>query len=294
MSSGCLERPPKGTRTRRRPAMARLLWMQAMVTVAIAVPCPASAFTLRVCADPNNLPFSNQAGEGLENKIVAIVASELHAQVVYTWWAERRGFIRETLNAGKCDLVPGTLSGMDMLRTTRPYYRSAYVFVTRAADRLTIGSLDDPVLRNKKIGVQLIGDDGANSPPAHALAQRGLVDNLRGYPIYGDYANPSPGRAIISALDRGDIDIAVVWGPTAGYFALQDPQKLDITPVASSPDQFLLPMVFDIAMGVRKDDEALRDEIETALSRRRADIATVLKEYNVPLVVSGTKEPKKP
>jgi mxaJ protein len=121
-----------------------------------------------------------------------------------------------------------------------------------------------------------------------------LINNLRGYPVYGDYATSAPGRSIIDALDRGDIDVAVVWGPTAGYFALHDTQKLAITPVAPSRDQFLLPMVFDVAMGVRKDDTALRDRVGSALARRRADIAAVLRSYNVPLVGRMAAEAKNP
>src|SRR3954453_9150214 len=134
---------------------------------------------LRVCADPNNLPFSNDRGEGFENKIVDILAKELDAKVSYVWWAQRRGFIRNTLKAGLCDLVPGTPANLEMLRTTSPYYRSSYVFVTRHGEP-HIPSFDDPRLRTLRIGVQLIGDDGANSPPVAAFAKRGIVGRLRG------------------------------------------------------------------------------------------------------------------
>jgi mxaJ protein len=252
------------------------------LALALATPAGADARDLRVCADPNNLPFSNDAGEGFENKLVAIVAEELNADVSYAWHAQRRGFIRETLRAGLCDLVPGTPANLEMLRTTAPYYRSGYVFVTRAADGPRVSSLDDPELRHLRIGVQLIGDDGANAPPAHALARRGLAKNLRGYPVYGNYASAAPGRAIIDALGRREIDIAVVWGPTAGYFARHNQIPLELRPVRPQIDGPWLPMIFDISMGVRKEDVGLRREVDEALARRRRDIDAVLAEYGVP------------
>src|SRR3954447_12812863 len=160
-----------------RSALAGLLLLAA----------PATAHELRICADPNNLPFSNAAGEGFENRIVAILARDLDATVSYTWQAQRRGFIRETLRSGRCDIIPGTPANMEMLRTTTPYYRSYYVFASRADRGIRPASLNDPMLRGLTIGVQLIGDDGGNSPPAHALTRRGMVANLRGYMVYGDY-----------------------------------------------------------------------------------------------------------
>jgi mxaJ protein len=247
---------------------------------------------LRVCADPNNLPFSNKDGSGFENRIVLIVARELHATVVYTWWAQRRGFIRETLLSGRCDLIPGTIAGNDMLKTTQPYYRSSYVFLTRHNDDTHhISSLDDPLLRTKIIGVQLIGDDGSNPPPAHALARRGLANNLRGYPVYGDYAGSSPARAIVDALDTGAIDVAIVWGPTAGYFALHDNIRLDLRPITPHVDLPMLPMVFDITMGVRRDNDKLRDEVNAALAKHRLEIDAILTAYGVPRVDSKGSTP---
>src|SRR5215210_5876209 len=133
---------------------------------------------LRVCADPNNLPFSNQARQGLENKLVELVAADQGRTVEYVWWAQRRGNVRETLKAGRCDVIPGIGAGLDMLATTRPYYSSTYVAVTRADRNLTIASFDDPRLRHLKLAVQLIGDDFSNPPPAHALAGRGIVGNV--------------------------------------------------------------------------------------------------------------------
>ncbi|HYZ48732.1 MAG TPA: hypothetical protein VE567_07555, partial [Sphingomonas sp.] len=144
---------------------------------------PASAAELRVCADPNNMPFSNARREGFENKLVERIAADWNMTVRYTWWAQRRGNVRNTLKAGACDLIPGIGSGVDMVAVTRPYYRARYMFVTRADRGLHLSSFDDPRLKTLRIGVQMIGDDGANTPPAHALARRGIVENVRGYLI---------------------------------------------------------------------------------------------------------------
>ena len=253
-----------------------------IVVAALVFSAPATARELRVCADPNNLPFSNDRGEGFENKIVDLIAAEIRADVHYTWWAQRRGFIRNTLKEGLCDLVPGTPANMEMLRTTQPYYRSGYVFVTRRDANLGISSLNDPVLRSLRIGVQIIGDDGSNAPPAHALTRRGIVENVRGYTVYGDYAKPNPAGDAVAALIRDDVDVAVVWGPFAGYAAAQHPGLLAITPVRPVIDGPTLPMVFDISMGVRRGEESFREEINAALRAKRPEIDAILASYGVP------------
>src|SRR5207302_3808511 len=147
----------------------------------------SSQRTLTACADPNNLPFSNRAGQGFENKLAAMIAADLHANLHYIWWAQRRGYVRNTLNERMCDFWPGVASNVEMLATSRPYYRSTYVFVTRAGDHLDGLTLDDPRLRRLRLGVQMVGDDGANTPPAHALSRRGIVAKVRGFMLYGDY-----------------------------------------------------------------------------------------------------------
>ena len=238
---------------------------------------------LRVCADPNNLPFSNQRGEGFENRIVEVLARELDARVSYVWWAQRRGFVRNTLKAGLCDLVAGAPAGMEMLLTTAPYYRSTYAFVTRAADP-EVKSFDDPRLRTMRIGVQLIGDDGANPPPVAALAQRGIIGNLKGYPVYGDYSMPNPPARIVEAVASGEIDAALVWGPLAGYFAAKNGTGLRVTPVPVSESSANLPMAYDISMGVRHKEEAFRDEINAVLAKHRPEIDAILAAYHVPRV----------
>lgn len=250
----------------------------------LALAAAAEARELRVCADPNNLPFSNRSEEGFENKIVRLVAEELKADVTYVWYAQRRGNVRETLNEGLCDLIPGVASSLEMLGTTRPYYRSAYVVVTRAGAEDRLMSFDDPRLERLKVGVQLIGDDGSNSPPAHSLMRRGIIDNVRGYPIYGDYDSPAPQAPIIGAVASGEVDVAFVWGPTAGYFAKQQKVPLSLSPVEPQSDGPALPMVFDVSMGVRRADLALKREIEAALAKRATEIRAILADYGVPLV----------
>jgi mxaJ protein len=244
----------------------------------------ANAAALRVCADPNNLPFSDQAGSGFENKIVALIARDLGSTVDYTWWAQRRGYVRHTLKEDVCDIWPGVASGAEMMTSTRPYYRSSYLFVTRADRELHITSFDDPQLRTLIVGVQMVGSDAMNTPPAHALASRGIVQNVRGYTLYGDYREPHPPSAIIDAVEDGDVDVAVVWGPMAGYFAAQAAKALTIEPVQPWRDASGLPMAFDISMGVRRGDNALLQRLDDALERNRAAISAILTEYHVPVV----------
>jgi mxaJ protein len=251
--------------------------------------CAGGRPMLRVCADPNNLPFSNAAGQGFENRLVAMVAADMGADVHYTWWAQRRGNVRETLKAGRCDVIPGVGAGMDMLAATRPYYNSTYVALTRADRGLAIASFDDPRLRGLRIGVQMIGDDFSNTPPAHALARRGIVGNVRGYMIYGDYSRPAPQAGIVEAVARGEIDVAFVWGPVAGYFARRQNVPLRLTPLPRMDARSELPMAFAVAMGVRRGDDALKARLERSLDRHRPEIRRLLASYSVPQVATAPR-----
>ena len=237
---------------------------------------------LRVCADPNNLPFSNERGEGFENKLAEMLAADRGLDLEYTWFAQRRGFIRNTLNAAECDVVMGVPASFDLALTTRPYYRSSYVWVSRADRGHALRSLDDPRLKALRIGVQMIGDDFSNSPPAHALANRGLVGNIAGYSVIGDYARPNPPARIVEAVDEGEVDAAVVWGPLAGFFAKRARQPLTLTPVEPQIDLPFLPLVFDISMAVRHGDTERAAGLDEFLERRRADIDALLQSYGVP------------
>lgn len=239
---------------------------------------------LRVCSDPNNLPFSNRDEEGLENRIAEIIADELGAELTYEWYPQWRTFLRNTLRADRCDLVMGVPSSYELVLPTVPYYRSTYVFVYPADRGITLRSLDDGALRELTIGAHLVGDDGANTPPVHALGSRGIIDNVKGYMIYGDYAQPSPQARILDALVEGEIDVAIIWGPFAGYFAPRYEVPLEIVPVTPQIDLPFLPFVYDISLGVRRGEEEFRDELDAVLERRSADIERVLDDYGVPRV----------
>jgi len=228
------------------------------------------------------MPFSNARGEGLENALARLVARDLDADLTYTWLPQRRGFVRSTLAAGRCDVMMEVPVGFSRAATTRPYYRSTYVFVFRADRYRGLRTFDDPRLRGLRIGVQTIGDDYANSPPAHALARRGIVGNVVGYTVYGDYTRPDPPARIVQAVSAGDVDLAVVWGPLAGYFARRSPVPLDVVPVRPALDPPALPFVFDIGMGVRRGDQALRARLDDVLARRRLEIEAILDAYGVP------------
>jgi mxaJ protein len=249
-----------------------------VLVAACGASTPAKPAALRVCADPNNLPFSNERGEGFENALAQLIAKDLGRTVEYTWLPQRRGFIRNTLKAQKCDVVMGEPVGFDLARVTRPYYRSTYVFVTRADRGLDLHSLDDPRLKGLRIGLHAIGDDYANVPPAQALARRGLADQVVGFPIYGDYTQPNPPADLITAVARGDVDVAIAWGPLAGYFAHNSAVPLVATPIDSHEPG----MTFAIGLAVRKDDGVRAATLASVLTDEQAAIDRVLDQFGVP------------
>ena len=239
---------------------------------------------LGVCADPNNLPFSNDKLEGFENKLAELVGRDLGMKVQYTWMPQRRGFVRNTLRAHRCDVIMGVPASFELARPTEPYYRSTYVFVYRKDRHLQVRSFDDPILKRLKIGVHVIGDDYASVPPAAALAHRHIVKNVVGFSIYGDYSKPNPPAELIEAVARGDVDVAVAWGPLAGYFAHRSSVPLEIVPVSPQIDVPFLPLVFDIAMAVRRGDDSLRARLDAVLEHRQQEIGQLLRDYEVPLL----------
>jgi mxaJ protein len=238
----------------------------------------------KVCADPENMPFSNRQLQGFENKIASVMAKELGASLSYVWWGQRRGFIRNTMNAtlkeARCEIVIGVPEGYDQVRTTKPYYRSTYVFVYRKDKGLQIKSLDDPILKKIRIGVHILGEDYANPPPVHELAQRGIVDNVVGFNTF--YSSKNPPSKIIDAVAGGQIATAIVWGPAAGYFVAHQRVPMEVIPVPS--DKGDLPNAFNIAMGVRPGNETLKTELEAAMDRMQVEIRKILKDYGVPLL----------
>src|SRR3954468_14458758 len=253
---------------------------------------------LRVCADPDNLPYSNQKREGFENKLVDLIAKDLHAKVKYAWVRQRRALVRRTLTANACDLLPGIPEGLEKVLTTKPYYRSTYVFVYRKGDNLQLRSFDDPALRQLRIGLHAIGAEGSNPPPAYALARRGLVDKVVGFKMWDVDSVKNPQGRIIEAVANGDIDVAIVWGPFGGFFAKQQKTALDVVPVSPAIEPPGIPFVFDISMGVRPGETALKTELERVLDRRRKEVDAILETYGIPVVrtdaatVSANREPK--
>ena len=259
----------------------------AVTPVAAASVAQQDPHVLRVCADPNNLPFSNDRGEGFENQIAQTIAKELNRSVTYYWQPQRRGFLRTTLLAGACDLVMGVPRQLERARVTRPYYRSSYVFVTRHDRRVAVGSLDDPRLRSLEIAIPVTGDDYDNPPPAQALAARHIIDNVHGYPVYGDYSKPHPSSGAVDAVRNGDVDVAIAWGPIAGFAARQPGARLELTPLPERDGS--LPFAFDIAMAVRPDDQVLPAQVDAVLQRRADDIQKILDAYGVPRTLEGSK-----
>jgi mxaJ protein len=236
---------------------------------------------LRVCADPDNLPFSNRKAEGFDNRIAALLAQELGDSLAYVWWPQRRGFVRNTLRARECDVLLGVPAGFDPVLQTRPYYRSTYSLVYPAARAPGLRSLDDPRLRQLRIGANLIGEDYTHTPPVHALLKRGISSNVTGFStFYGEEHHPGE---IIDSLASGNLDVAIVWGPLAGFFAKRSPVPLTIVPL---PDDSAsgLPFAFDVGVGVRRADKELRSRLDTILDRRRPEIELILREYGVPTV----------
>src|SRR4051794_29423688 len=187
-------------------------WTLALLLAAAALPCAAAERTLRVCAEPDNLPLSSAQETGFENRIARLLADELDARVVYEWQPQRRGFVRKTIGADLCDVWMGVPAGFERLLTTRPYYRSRYVFLNRADAREPLRSFADPRLAILRIGVQLIGNDLAATPPGHALARAGALERVVGYTVYGE---GSAAERISADLAAGKLDAALVWGPQA-------------------------------------------------------------------------------
>ena len=266
---------------------ANTAFAQAPASPKPAPPKPASKpgeGQFRVCADPENMPHSNEKQEGFENKIADLIAKDFGATTHYTWWGQRRGFIRNTMNAtleeGRCDVVIGVPEGYDLVRTTKPYYRSTYVFVYPKDKGPQVKSLDDPILKKVKIGVHLLGDDYTNPPPVHELSKRGVVGNLVGFSTF--YSADNPPSSIIDAVASGKVDIAIVWGPAAGYYVKQQRVPLVMVPIPSGKGD--LPFEFGMSMGVKPGNDALRIKLEKEIDARRAEITKILNDYNVPLI----------
>ena len=233
---------------------------------------------IRVCADPNNLPYSNHDLQGFENKIAEVIGQELGASLSYFWWPAQMGLIRHTLQVDQCDVLISIPKGYDPVLWTKPYYRSTYVLASRIDRKLGLRSLDDPALKGLRIGVHV------NTPPYDALANRGLAENMVSYRLFFDPQDPDPSRRpdkVLHDVLSGAVDVAAAWGPLVGYFAKQHPSTLE---VVSLDDDAKMPMSFEFSMGVHKGNRELKARLEGALDRREADITRILADYGVPLL----------
>lgn len=234
--------------------------------------------TLRVCADPNNLPFSNDKGEGFENKIAEFLAKKLGKDLAYTYYPGATGFVRNTLNAHLCDVILGMPQGNDLVQTTNPYYRTTYAIVTRAGSELDgVKTLDDPRLKEKPHRIGLV----ANTPPGNVLAMNGLMASVKPYALMVDTRVESSGAAMMHDLEKGEIDVALLWGPIAGYYAKQSSVKLNVSPLPDTPGAR---MAFRIGFGVRHSDQNWKRELNTLIAQNKIELERILRDYGVPLL----------
>jgi mxaJ protein len=236
------------------------------VAAAIFLTAPLAthaARALRICADPANLPYSSQDQRGFENRIAGLIASDLGAELRYYWLPQ-------------CDVIPGIPAAADNVLATDAYYRGTYAFVYSPKRFPHLVSLDDARLRTLRIGLQIVGIDAIATPPGRALARRGIVDNVVGFPVMGD--TPSAER-IVDALAAGTLDVGIVWSPQPGYFIAQRHAALDVVPIRGGPRDPAFD--FPIAMGVREDEPALQQAINASIARLKPQIDAVLREYAV-------------
>jgi len=232
---------------------------------------------LRVCADPSNLPFSNENGEGLENKIVELLAAKLGKPLAYTYYPQSTGFVRNTLGSRRCDVIPGFPQGDELVQSTNPYYRTGYALVVRAdSDLVGVDALGDKRIRDKRIGIV------AGTPPATYITVFGEMKKAKPYPLVVDTRVDSSAQAMMHDLETGEIDAGVLWGPMAGYWAKRANPPMHVTLLlkeAGGP-----PMTFRIAMGVRASDQNWKRQLNKLLTENQAEITRVLLEFGVPLL----------
>lgn len=231
----------------------------------------------RVCADPRNLPFSNEAGEGFENKIAELFSKKLDKKTAYAWYPGAPGFVRNTLNAHKCDVIIGFPQGDDIAQVTNPYYRTAYALVFKPGSGLDhVESLDDPILKTKRIGIV------AGTPPATFMARKGLLAKAKSYLLTIDTRIDSTSQEMFKDLESGEIDAGILWGPIAGYYAKNANPKLAITLLTK--EQGAPRLAFRIGMGVRASDQDFKRLLNRMIQEYQHDIDAILLDYGVPLL----------
>src|ERR1700761_685375 len=232
---------------------------------------------LRVCADPRNLPFSNEKGEGFENKLAELLAAKLQKKIDYMYFPQATGFVRMTLGAHRCDVIMGFPQGDDLVQGTNPYYRTAYALVAKQGSGLEeFIALDDPRLKSKHIGIV------AGTPPATDMAVNGLMTNAKPYPLMIDTRYDSSAGAMIDDLNKGAIDAAVLWGPMAGFYAKKSNPPLHVTPLVhekSGPQ-----LVYRIGMGVRRADQNWKRLLNRLIQENQPEINKIMSGYGVPLL----------
>ena len=237
---------------------------------------------LRACVDPRNLPFSNEAGEGFENKIAALLAHKLGKSLANTFYPGATGFIRNTLNAHRCDVVMGIAQGDDLVQPTNPYYRTAYAAVFRKGGGFDgLDSLGDPRLKSAKIGIV------AGTPPVTYLAVGGLLDKVKSYPLVVDTRYDSSSQAMMEDLEKGEIDVALMWGPIGGYYAQNAKSPMTVAPLVK--EQSGPKMTYRIVMGVRRSDQNWKRALNKAIGESQGEIAAILRSYGVPLLDESDK-----
>jgi quinoprotein dehydrogenase-associated probable ABC transporter substrate-binding protein len=241
---------------------------------------------LRVCADPRDLPFSDQEGRGLENKIAELLAQKLGKTLAYTYYPNSTGFVRNTLAAHRCDLIIEMPQGDDIVQVTNPYYRTSYALVSkRGADLETVDTLEDPRLKGKRIGII------AGTPPVTNIAVNGLLPNIKSYPLVVDTRYDAPAADMMNDLEHGDIDVAALWGPIAGYFAQRSNTPMQVTPLIKETTGPR--MVFRMGMGVRHSDQEWKRLLNKTIAENQGAIDQILRDYGVPLLDENDK-PKTP
>jgi quinoprotein dehydrogenase-associated probable ABC transporter substrate-binding protein len=236
----------------------------------------------RACADPADLPFSNEAREGFENKIADLFAKKLGKGLAYTFYPNATGFIRNTLNAQRCDVVLGIALGDDLVQPTNPYYRTAYVAAYAKDGKFAgLDSLSDPRLKSARIGVI------AGTPPVTYLAVNALLGRITSYPLVVDTRYDSPNAKMMDDLDKGEIDVALMWGPLAGFYARKAHTAMATEPLLKEKDG--PPLVYRIAMGVRHSDQNWKRDLNKLILQNRAEIDAILTSYGVPLIDENGK-----
>ena len=242
----------------------------------------------KVCADQDNMPYSNSKFEGFENKIAEVLAKDLGKKLTYQFWYDRQGFLRNTLNAKRCDVVMGTVDGNDALRTSNPYYRSGHVFIWRKDSNYNITNWNSPDLRKGVIGV--VGQSPATIP----LNDNDLMGNARPYRMQRDLNLPP--SYLVDDLAKGEIDVAIAWGPIGGYFAKNSKVPMEVRIIPEYENTNVKGKEFwNISVGVRKKDKERMELIQASLDRNKSKIEKILADYGIPTVpvVLGDRAEKK-